>query len=392
MNALNGPLGRKIRLALVGGGGAGFIGKVHAVAATLDNRAEIIAGALSSRPEVARESGAAFGIAPERSYASFDDLIAAESQLEEDRIDVVVIATPNHTHFPFASAALAHGFHVVCDKPLTNSTADAERLVTHVESSGQLLALTHNYSGYPLVRQARSMVLDGEIGDVIAVRTSYLQGWKQRKPTGPVLRGAWKSNPQLAGPSETMADVGTHAFHLARYITNFPPSRLSCHMRQFCDESLDDYGLVTVASPDGRLLSIAVSQVSHGRLNDLEIQVDGTKGSLAWRQEEPNSLTVRRQGQAKQIYERDPSAAHMADAAKAACRIPPGHPEAFFEAFANIYRGVFDDIAARHAGAPLAINYPTVYDGWAGVRFIEACVASANADADWVAFDDAADR
>lgn len=387
MNVQNGSLGRRVRVGLVGGGGGGFIGKVHAVASTLDGRAEIVAGALSSQPDVARASGTAMGISLERSYGSFDDLIAGESQLgESERIDMVIIATPNHTHYPFASAALKHGFHVVCDKPLTNNLADARKLADEVQQTARVLGLTHNYSGYPLVRQARAMIKNGELGDIIAVRSIYLQGWKQIKPAGPVVRGAWKSNPELAGPSGTMADVGTHAFHLAHYITDFNADRLSCQMRQYCDESLDDYGLVTVAGADGPLMSICVSQVSHGRLNDLQIDIDGTKGSLSWRQEEPNTLVVRRQGQPRQVYERDPGADHMHSAAKSACRIPPGHPEAFYEAFANIYCGVYDDIAATAAGESLAYNYPCVADGVEGVRFIEACVQSAREDAQWVEF------
>lgn len=387
MNSQNECLGRRIRVALVGGGGDGFIGKVHAIASTMDRRAELVAGALSSNPETARTSAVAMGIGKERGYESFEALIAGELACDEsERIDLVAIATPNHTHYPFASAALKAGFHVVCDKPLTTKLTDAEALASEVHTTGKILALTHNYSGYPLIRQARAMVASGEIGDVIAVRVEYLQGWKQLQTTGTPKRGAWKSNPELAGPAGTMADVGTHAFHLARYVTCFPPERLTCHMRQFCDESLDDYGLVTLSSAGGPLMSVCVSQVSHGRLNDLRIDVDGTKGAISWRQEEPNSLIVRRQGQPLQVYERHPAAEHMHDAERSACRIPPGHPEAFYEAFANIYCGVYDDIVSLAASRPLQQNYPTVQDGVEGVKFIERCVQSAAADAEWVEF------
>jgi predicted dehydrogenase len=248
------------------------------------------------------------------------------------------------------------------------------------------LGLTHNYSGYPLVRQARAMATGGEIGEIIAVRVEYLQGWKQQQLKDAPKRGAWKSSPKLAGPAGTMADVGTHAFHLARYVTCFYPQRLICHMRKFCDEPLDDYGLVTLSSGGGPLMSLCVSQVSHGRLNDLRIDVDGTKGALSWRQEEPNTLIVRRQGQPLQVYERHPTADHMHDAERSACRIPPGHPEAFYEAFGNIYCGVYDDIVSLADGRPLQRNYPTVDDGVEGVKIIERCVQSSAADAEWVAF------
>lgn len=378
-------------MALVGGGGSGFIGRVHATAAQLDNQAVLVAGAFSSNPERSKAAATAFGVDDARAYGSFQELLAAEaSQPMDRRVDFVSIATPNHTHFEIARAALDAGFHVVCDKPMTNCIDEAEHLAELVEKTGQVFALTHNYTGYPMIRQTRAMIEDGELGDVQAVRANYMQGWlcgMQLDPNAP--RGVWKSDPAKAG-SGSLGDVGTHAFNLVRYVTALTPTEISCLMRSFHPERpLDDYGHVAIKFDEAVLGMITFSQVTHGRLNDFTLEVDGTEASIVWRQEQPNQLVVRRTGQPTQVLDRHPAAAYSSDAARAACRIPAGHPEGFFEAFANIYRAAFDDMI-RHASGdpcdPTTTDYPSVSDGVEGVRFVEACQASSNANNAWQPF------
>lgn len=381
----------KLRMALIGGGGQAFIGRVHAWAAQLDQRAELVAGALSSDPEKARQSAASFGIRDERAYGSVTELLRHESQLPADRrVHFVSIATPNHTHYSIAKEALEQGFHVFCDKPMTLTLEEASSLQATVAATQRQFVLTHNYSGYPMVRQARAMVAAGEVGEVIAVRAQYVQGWVfglDLTQTPP--RGAWKEDPQKSG-SGALGDIGTHAFHLLRYVTQLEPAQLSCRLRTFrTGRQVDDCGLVSLTCRSGALASIAFSQVSHGRLNDLQIEVDGTKGSLAWRQEEPNQLVVRRTGQPTLTYDRMPGGDLLHEEARSAARIPGGHPEAFLEAFANVYNAGF---AAIEAGEPPAIEsgyrYPTVGDGVEGVRFIEACLRSDRDQATWLTWEE----
>ncbi len=378
--AINHPLNRKLRMALVGGAGAAFIGRVHATAAQLDSRAELVAGVLSSNPEKSRSAAPSFGIADDRAYGSVAEMIAAELALPADkRIDFVSIATPNFTHFEIAKASLEAGFDVLCDKPMTTSVEDADELVRIVEETGAVFALTHNYTGYPMIRQAREMIASGDIGEIQAVRSNYIQGWMcGLKPDPNPPRGGWKTDPAKAG-SGSLGDVGTHAYNLICYVTGLTATEVSANMRIYQPEGqLDDYGHATIAFGERQLGTITFSQISHGRLNDLSLEVDGTKGSLLWRQEQPNELTVRRTGQATQIYERHPAAAYINDACRNACRIAGGHPEGFFEAFANIYNAAFDDMILRATGGSRekSTRYPNVLDGAAGVRFVGACQAS----------------
>ncbi|MGB7345187.1 MAG: Gfo/Idh/MocA family oxidoreductase [Pirellulaceae bacterium] len=380
---------RPLRMALIGGGGAGFIGKVHATAATLDNRAVLVAGALSSNPERSRTSAAAFGIHPDRAYGSYKELLQRESNLPADeRVDFVSIATPNYTHCPIACAAMQAGFHVVCDKPMTTNLDDAGQMVTTAEQSGRVFALTHNYSGYPMMRQTRQMIADGELGDIIAVRATYVQGWMHGLQREEIpQRGAWKSDPKLNGLAGSLGDVGTHAFHLASFASGLQPQSLLCRMKSYSDHhELDDYGHAVVNFAGDATGLITWSQVTHGRLNDLSIEIDGTKAALSWRQEEPNQLFVRSLGQPTKIYERNPGATYSTPDAVAACRLPGGHPEAFFEAFANVYRNAFDDMLTVADGGAFDRHttiYPSVYDGRNGVRFMDRCLASNQSDSAW---------
>ncbi|MBP86962.1 MAG: oxidoreductase [Planctomycetaceae bacterium] len=376
-------------MALIGGGGGGFIGRVHATAAQLDNRAVVVAGALSSNPDKSKQTAPAFGIADERAYGSYRELLDGETELPaEGRVDFVSIATPNHTHFEIAQAALKAGLHVVCDKPMTNHVAEAEQLAELVAQSGSVFALTHNYTGYPMIRQARAMIEAGELGEIQAVRANYMQGWlcgMELDPNAP--RGVWKADPAKAG-SGSLGDVGTHAFNLVGYVTGLRATQLSCLMRSFHPERpLDDYGHVAIKFDEAALGMIIFSQITHGRLNDLTLEVDGTKGAISWRQEDPNQLVVQRTGQATQTYDRDPAAGYTNELARDACRIPAGHPEGFFEAFANVYRAAFDDMARHAAGEAIdsrCTAYPNVHDGVEGVRFIAACQASSDVDGQWL--------
>lgn len=380
---------RPLRMGLVGGGGDGFIGKVHATAATLDREAVLVAGALSSDPERSRQSALAMGIPADRAYGSFLEMIRSEkSRSAEDRIDFISIATPNHTHREIACAALEAGFHVVCDKPMTITPADAEAMVCAVRKANCVFALTHNYSGYPLVRQARELIANGELGDLLAIRAKYVQGWMHgMEPDEIPSRGAWKSDPNKNGRAGSLGDVGTHAFHLLQFITGMTPSKVLSHMQSYSSHhELDDYGHAMLQFSQGATGMITWSQVSHGRLNDLSIEVDGTKASLSWRQEEPNQLVLRALGQPTRIYERNPNADYTLPTAIAACRLPGGHPEAFFEAFANVYRDAFADMRRIMRGegfGPQPALYPSVNDGADGVRFIQRCLESVEAGTGW---------
>ncbi|MEZ6132569.1 MAG: Gfo/Idh/MocA family oxidoreductase [Planctomycetaceae bacterium] len=378
-----------LRMALIGGGGAGFIGKVHATAATLDREAVLVAGAFSSNPERSRAAAAEFGVNDDRAYGSWKELLEAEQRKPADqRIDFVSIATPNFTHCEIACAAMEAGFHVVCDKPMTVNLDAADRMVRTVQETGRVFALTHNYSGYPLMRQARQMIEDGELGDIIAVRATYVQGWMHgMQPGAEQARGAWKSDPQKNGRAGSLGDVGTHAFHLAGYVTGLTPQSVLSGMQSYSKHhQLDDYGHAMIRYHQGATGMITWSQVTHGRLNDLSLEVDGTKAALSWRQEAPNQLFVRSLGKPAQVYERDPSASYLLGDAIAACRLPGGHPEAFFEAFANVYRSAFVDMRKVSAGETIDIAqaiYPTVRSGHDGVRFMTRCLSSHDQESLW---------
>jgi len=376
-------------MGLIGGGSGAFIGPVHALAATLDGRAELVAGALSSDPVKARDAAPDFAIIAERAYGSYRELIDRERQLPADqRIDFISIATPNYTHFEIAKAALEAGLNVVCDKPMTTELGHAEQLARLVEQSGAVFTLIHNYAGYPLVRQAREMISDGEVGTIQAIRANYITGGLRRMTPGEQpTRGGWKTDPAKTGPSGTMGDIGVHAYHLIRYATGLCPVEVSCNMRTFHPvRPLDDYGHALIRFADEAIGLITVSQVTHGRLNDFSLEIDGSTGSLLWRQEAPNQLILRRYGVPVQIYERNPRAEWTSDSCRSASRVPGGHPEGFLEAFANIYRDSFDDMVKRAAGVPISAGntvYPNVYDGTEGVAFVHRCVTSSRENGAW---------
>lgn len=390
MTTTNGSLNRKLRMALVGGGQGSFIGRVHCTAAVLDNRAELVAGALSSNPERAKASAPSYDIQPSRAYTSYQELIDSELKLPADeRIDFISIATPNHTHFEIAKAAIEAGFHVICDKPMTFDLEQAEELARCVDQSDAVFALTHNYTGYPLVRQAREMIAQGELGEIQAVRAFYIQGWlRTRLEQDDQKQAAWRTDPARSGAAGCFGDIATHAYNLARYMTGLMPESISCHLKTFEEgRALDDYGTAVIRFENGGLGTVTASQISHGRENDLSIEIDGTLGALQWRQENPNEMIVRHNGKPHQIYTRDPNAPFMNASGQAACRLPSGHPEAFFEAFANVYRSAYDAMVARAEGQSIERTntiYPNVNDGVEGMYFIQQCVQSSQDNAAWL--------
>ena len=393
--AVNAPLNRKLRMGLIGGGQGAFIGRVHATAAILDNRAQVVAGALSSNPEKAKASAPDYDIPAERAYGSYKEMVAAEAK-RADKIDFVSVATPNHTHFEIAKAFAEAGFNVICDKPMTFDLKQAEQLAEAVKKSGVVFALTHNYTGYPLVRQARAMVQAGELGDINAIRASYIQGWlRSRLKKSGQKQASWRTDPKQSGAAGCFGDIGTHAYNLSRFISGLIPEQISCLLKIFePGRALDDYGVAAIRYQNGALGTVTASQITHGRENDIWIEVDGTKGSLEWHQEDPNKLIVRQNGEPMKVYTRG-GGPYLKPAAAAATRIPSGHPEGFFEAFSNVYAAAFDDIAKRATGGSFEQTdtlYPNVFDGVDGMNFITQCVESSKQDGKWLPLKHAACR
>src|SRR5262245_17182054 len=377
-------------MGLIGGGQGAFIGRVHATAAILDNRAVLVAGALSSDSKKAKDSAPDYDIKPERAYGSVSEMVASESKLPaSERIDFVSVATPNHTHFEIAKAFAEAGFNVMCDKPMTFDLAQAEELVKVVQQTGVVFGLTHNYTGYPLVRQARDMVKNGELGEINAIRAVYVQGWlRTRLEKQNQKQASWRTDPKRSGAAGCFGDIGTHAYNLGRFITGLMPDQVSCLLKTFeSGRELDDYGVAAIRYRNGALGTVTASQISHGRENDLWIEIDGTKGALEWHQEEPNKMLYRVNGQPHRLYTRDPNAPYMTETAKASCRLPSGHPEAFLEAFANIYTAAYADMVARAGGQKVDAGkslYPNVADGVDGMNFITQCVASSKQGGQWL--------
>jgi predicted dehydrogenase len=385
---VNAPLNRKLRMGLVGGGQGAFIGRVHATAAILDNRASLVAGALSSDPAKAKASAPDYDIKPERAYGSYQEMIAAELKLPaSERIDFATVATPNHMHFDIAKAFAEAGFNVMCDKPLTVTLEQAEELAKVVQKTGVVFGVTHNYTGYPLVRQARDMVKAGELGEINAIRATYVQGWlRTRLESENQKQAAWRTDPKRSGAAGCFGDIGTHAYNLGRFITGLIPDSIACNLKIFNEgRTLDDYGTAVIRYTNGALGTVTASQISHGRENDIWIEVDGTKASLEWHQEEPNKMIVRANGKPHQIFTRA-GGPYLGTTAAASTRIPSGHPEAFLEAFANVYTAAYADMALRADGKKFdGANtlYPNVADGVDGMNFVSQCVASSKENGAW---------
>ena len=381
---------RKLRMGMVGGGRGAFIGAVHRMAATLDGQVELVCGALSSDPERARESGRDWFLPEDRNYGSYEQMFEAEKALGEDeRMDFVAIVTPNHVHWPVAKAALESGFHVMCDKPMTLDLQQAKDLQALVEKTGLLFGLTHNYTGYPLVKQARDMVVSGEIGPVRKIVVEYPQGWLATPlENAGVKQAEWRTDPKRSGAAGCMGDIGTHAENLAEYITGLKISELCADLTTFVDgRRLDDDGNVLVRFDNGARGVLYASQVSVGEENGLKIRVYGETGGLEWVQLEPNTLLAKWPDRPTQIIRPGVNYDNLCDAARANCRLPAGHPEGFIEAFANLYRNFAEALRCRLDGKePSAgqLDFPNVVDGVRGMAFIETVVASAKSDKKWV--------
>jgi predicted dehydrogenase len=377
-------------MGMVGGGRGAFIGAVHRMAAALDGHIELVCGAFSSDPEKSKASGADLGLAPERCYGSFEEMIRAEKRLKpEKRMHFVSIVTPNHVHFPPAKMALENGFHVICDKPLAFSLKEGLALEKIVEKTGNLFALTHNYTGYPMVKQARQMIKHGELGAIRKVVAEYPQGWlSTHLEASGQKQAAWRTDPSKSGIAGAMGDIGTHAENLAEYITGLKITELCADITTFVQgRQLDDDGNVLLRFEGGAKGILHASQISAGEENNLSIKVYGEKGGLEWRQMEPNSLIVRWLDQPMQIYRT--GVGNLYPESTAHTRIPGGHPEGYLEAFANIYRNFAHCVKARVEGVapdPLLTDYPTVEDGVRGMKFIEKVIASGKSSQKWVKF------
>ncbi len=373
----------RIRLGMVGGGNDAFIGAVHRIASRIDDRYELVAGALSSTPEKARESGEALGLP--RIYDDFKQMAIREARLKNG-IDAVSIVTPNHVHYAAAREFLKRGIHVICDKPLTSTLADAKKLVKAAESSDALFVLTHNYTGYPMVRQARAMVAAGEIGKVRVVQVEYPQDWLTVEQD--FKQAAWRTDPARSGAGGSTGDIGTHAYNLACFVTGLDGESLAADLDAFVPgRQVDDNGHVMLRFKGGAKGMLWCSQVAPGNENALRLRVYGETGGLEWAQEDPNYLWHTPFGEPKRLITRNGAGA--GDAAARMSRVPPGHPEGYLEGFANIYSEAADAIEAHREGAAAAsdVLYPTVQDGLKGVKFVDACVRSSARNAAWVPLD-----
>mgnify|MGYP006074780161 FL=1 len=372
----------RIRLGMVGGGNDAFIGGVHRFASRLDDRYELVAGALSSTPQKARASGAVLGLDPARTYDDFKVMAIREARLE-DGIEAVAIVTPNHVHYAAAREFLKRGIHVICDKPLTSTLPEARKLVKAAERSSALFVLTHNYTGYPLIRQAREIITNGELGDIRVVNVEYAQDWLTQDDDS--KQAAWRTDPAQSGLGGATGDIGTHAFNLAGFVTGLKLERLAADLQSFVSgRALDDNGHVMLRYAGGARGLLWCSQVAPGNENGLRLRVYGEKGGLEWAQENPNQLWFTPFGEPKRLLTR--GGAGTGPAAARMCRIPPGHPEGYLEGFANIYSEAAIAIEAHRTGAPVPpeVQFPTVQDGLEGVQFVDACVRSSKRDGAWV--------
>ncbi len=375
----------RIRLGMVGGGRGAFIGAVHRIAARLDDQYELVAGCFSADAEKSAASGADLGLDPKRCYGSFAEMAAREAR-RKDGIEAVAIVTPNHMHAPVALQFLRRGIHVICDKPLTATLPEAKRLAKAAEASGCIFALTHNYTGYPMIRHARAMVQAGELGEIRVVQVEYAQDWLATplEESGQ-KQAAWRTDPKQTGAGGSTGDIGTHAFNLAGFVTGLEVEALAADLQSFVPgRRVDDNGHVMLRFKGGARGMLWCSQVAAGKENALRLRVFGTRAGIEWAQEDPNYLDVAPLGGPATRLTRGGGGA--GPAAARVTRVPPGHPEGYLEGFANIYAEAARAILARRDGTPLdpEVTFPGLREGLEGVAFVDACVRSSARNAAWV--------
>lgn len=386
-------MARKLRMGMVGGGKDAFIGAIHRLAANMDGQIELVCGALSINPVTAQESGEMLYLPKDRIYHTYDEMITKEAALPADqRMDFVTIVTPNFAHFAPAMMALEHGFHVVIEKPITFTLEEAKKLKSVVDETGLTLCLTHTYSGYPMVKQAKAMVADGVLGKIRKVWVEYPQGWlsKLSEREGNA-QAAWRTDPKKSGKSGSMGDIGTHAAHLAEYITGAKITKLCADLNTVVEgRMLDDDGSVLLHFSNGASGVLMASQVAAGEENALKIRVYGEKGGLEWAQMEPNTLIVKWLEAPMQILRAGANYTdRLSSFATSNCRTPGGHPEGYLEAFANIYKNFTATIQAKLDGRTPTkeqLDFPGVDDGIRGMAFIDNVVASAKSDLKWTEY------
>ena len=372
---------------MIGGGPGSFIGAVHRIAANLDGQIELVCGCFSSKPEKSRATGESLFLPPERVYASWEEMLEKEALLPEgERMDFVSIVTPNHVHFAPAMMALDKGFHVALDKPMTFSLEEAKQLAAKVKETGKLFLLTHTYTGYPMVKEARHRVLNGDLGKVRRIYVEYPQGWLYNDCAATNKQAAWRVDPNRSGKAGCMGDIGAHAFNLAEYITGLKATEICGELQTFVpDRLLDDDGAALIRYEGGARGVLMASQIAVGCENSLKIRVFGEKGGLEWRQEEPNTLILRWPDRPAEIVRTNNG--YVSGISAYNSRVPAGHPEGYLEAFANLYRNFATALRAKQEGkepAPEALDFPSAEEGVRGMRFIETIVSTNNTDAKWL--------
>jgi predicted dehydrogenase len=383
---------RKIRMGMIGGGQGSFIGAVHRMAANLDGQIELVCGAFSSNPERSETSGKELFLPSDRIYSNYREMILKEKNLPlGKRMNFVAIVTPNHLHFDPAKLALENGFHVICDKPVTFNLEEAEELGKIVSESNLLFALTHTYTGYPMVKEARNIVQSNKLGNIRKVIVEYPQGWlSQPIESEDQKQAAWRTDPAKSGISCCMGDIGTHAENLAHYITGLKISELSADLTTFVDgRLLDDDGSVLLRFENGAKGVLQASQISAGEENNINIKVYAEKGGLEWHQKDSNTLLLKWLDKPVEILRAGTNLQNLSEAALFNCRVPAGHPEGYIEAFANIYKNfalTINCLLSSERPNALYLDFPTINDGIEGMKFVNAVVESSNNNCNWIKF------
>ncbi len=383
---------RKLKMGMIGGGKDAFIGAIHRIAANMDGQIELVCGALSINPEVAVDSARSLFLPADRTYTNYEEMIKKEAALPAgERMDFVTIVTPNFAHYAPAAMALDHGFHVVVEKPITFSLEEAKQLKQKIEETGLVLCLTHTYSGYPMVKQAKQMIKSGALGKIRKVHVEYPQGWLSRlSEREGNAQAAWRTDPKKTGKSASMGDIGTHAAHLAEYITGLKITKICAWLNSIVDgRVMDDDGNVFLQFDNGAAGVLMATQIAAGEENALKIKVWGENGGLEWHQMEPNTLLVKWLDQPMQVLRAGSNYANLSTFATKNCRTPGGHPEGYLEAFANIYKNFAATVSAKIEGRQATqeeMDFPTVEDGIRGMAFIESVVKSNESDKKWTEY------